>query len=372
MYIPTSKPYLDKGELDNVVSAMNDGAISGLFGKYIDEFENKFARYCDCKYGISTNSGTTALHVAVASLGIGKGDEVIVASLTNMATFFAVLYQYAKPVPVDIEKDTMNIDPGLIESKINKNTKAIMVVHLFGHPVDMDPIIKLAKKYKLYIIEDCAEAHGALYKGRKVGSLGDIGCFSFYSNKIVTTGEGGMITTNNAEIAAKSRSLKCLAFGTKNKFMHKSIGYGYRMTNIQAAIGCAQLKKVEVIIDKKRKIAKYYNEQFKNISELAIPVEKEYAKNVYWMYHVVLGRDVKLSRERVMNKLKEYGIETRESFIPYNMQEIFIRKGWVNHNECPNANYVAGKGFYIPSGPILSKKELEYVSGKIKKVLLNK
>lgn len=368
MKIPVSQPFLDKTETEYVLSALADGAISGLYGDYIDKFEEDFSHYSGCSYGVATNSGTSALHLALASLGVGAKDEVLVSSFTNMATFFAVLYQGAKPIPIDIEPDTWNINPQLIEEKINEKTKAILVVHIYGHPVDMDPILKIAKDHGLYVIEDCAEAHGALYKGKKVGSLGDVGCFSFYANKIITTGEGGMITTNNVEIADKARSLKSLAFGVNNKFMHEDIGFGYRMTNLQAAIGCAQLKKIDEIIDKKRKIAHYYNEKLKDICGLQLPIENPYAKNVYWMYHVVLNEEFGFPRAVVMKKLKDYGVEIREAFIPYNMQEIFIRRGWVNGDECPISNYVAENGFYIPSSPLLNKKELEYIISKIKDI----
>ena len=368
MNIPVSQPFLDEEETNYLLSALADGAISGLYGQYIDKFEEAFSHYSGCSYGIATNSGTSALHLALAALGIGKKDEILVSSFTNMATFFAVLYQGARPIPVDIEPDIWNINPASIEEKINEKTKAILVVHIYGHPADMDPILRIAKNYGLYVIEDCAEAHGALYKEQKVGSLGDVGCFSFYANKIITTGEGGMVTTNNVEIADKARSLKSLAFGVNNKFMHEDIGFGYRMTNLQAAIGCAQLKKIDEIIDKKRKIAHYYDENLRGIPGLQRPVEKNYAKNVYWMYHVVLHEEFNFPRELVMKKLNEYGIETREAFIPYNMQEIFIRKGWVNGNECPIANYVAKNGFYIPSSPLLGKKELQYIVNKIKDI----
>ncbi|MFC1786457.1 DegT/DnrJ/EryC1/StrS family aminotransferase [Halobacteriota archaeon] len=368
MKIPVSQPFLDEEETKYVLSALGDGAISGLYGQYIDKFEEDFSHYSGCAYGIATNSGTSALHLALASLGIGHADEILVSSFTNMATFFAVLYQGAKPIPIDIEPDTWNINPALIEEKINEKTKAILAVHIYGHPVDMDPILKIAKKYGLYVVEDCAEAHGALYKGIKVGSLGDVGCFSFYANKIITTGEGGMVTTNNAEIADKVRSLKSLAFGTNNKFMHTDIGFGYRMANIQAAIGCAQLKKIDEIIDKKRKIAHYYDENLRDISGLRLPVEKNYAKNVYWMYNIVLQEGFNFPREFVMKKLTRDGIETREAFIPYNMQEIFIQKGWVREDECPVANYVAKNGFYIPSSPLLGKNELDYIISKIKDI----
>lgn len=364
--ISVYSPQIGDRELENVVISLKTGMISGNAGEYIDKFEAGFAAYSGCSCGVATSSGTTALHLTVASLGIGPGDEVLVSSFTNMASFFAVLYQGARPVPVDIEPDTWNINPSLIEEKITKKTKAIMPVHIYGHPVDMDPVLEIARKHNLYVIEDCAEAHGALYKGQKVGSLGDIGCFSFYANKIITTGEGGMITTNDESLAKKARSLGSLAFGTGNKFMHEDIGYNYRLTNLQAAIGYAQLGKIDEIIERKRKVARYYNENLRDVPGLQLPVEKDYGRNVYWMYHVVLHRDFGFSRDVVMRKLKDCGIETRESFVPYNQQQIFISKGWVKGDECPEANYVAENGFYIPSSPSLEENELAYIVDRIK------
>lgn len=364
-HIPVSQPFLGKEETENVLSALANQAISGLYGEYIDRFEKGFSSYSGCSHGVATNSGTTALHLALAALGIGAGDEVLVSSFTNMATFFAVLYQGATPVPVDIEPDTWNINPALIEAKITDSTRAILVVHIYGHPVDMAPVLEVARRHKLYVIEDCAEAHGALYRGQKAGSLGDIGCFSFYANKIITTGEGGMLTMNDAELAAKARSLRSLAFGSKSKFMHEDIGFSYRLTNLQAAIGCAQLNRIEGIIEKKRNIARYYQENLRGISGLQLPVEKDYARNVYWMYHVVLHPDFGSPREAVMARLKDYGIETREAFIPYNRQQIFTRRGWVGADECPAANYVAENGFYLPSGPLLNEEQLAYIVGRI-------
>lgn len=366
MHIPVSQPFLDGKEREYVLSALSDGEISGIGGKYLRKFENDFAKYCGCSFGVAVNSGTSSLHIALAALGIGKGDEVLVSSFTNMATFFAVLYQGAKPIPIDIEPDTWNINPALIEEKVTKKTKAIVVVHIYGHPADMDPILEIAKKYNLYVIEDAAEAHGALYKGRKAGSLGDIGCFSFYYNKIVTTGEGGMVITSNAKIAEKARSLKGLAFGKDNKFMHEDLGFSYRLTNLQAALGCAQLERIEKTIERKRKIAAYYNKNLKGTPGLQLPVEKPYARNVYWMYHLVLKKDFGMPRDLLMKRLKEYGIETRESFVPYNMQEIFIKKGLTRKKECEVSNYVSEHGFYLPSGPVLTEKELEYIVAKIK------
>ncbi len=367
--IPVSEPSVGALEKRYVNDALKKKAISGLYGEYIGRFEKEFADYCGCAYGVGTNSGTSALHLALLALGIKKDDEVLVSTLTNMATFFAVIYGGARPVPIDIEVDTLNIDPGLIESRITGKTKAILVVHLFGQPVDMDPVIAVARRNKLFVIEDCAQAHGATYRGRKVGGIGDIGCFSFYANKIITTGEGGMITTNNREWAQKARSLKSLGFGDGNKFMHKYVGYNYRMTNLQAALGCAQLKGIDRVIWNKQRIAESYNNKLKDCVLLQLPVEKAYGRNVYWMYHILLRGGASNMRAEVMQSLLEAGIETREGFVPFNMQDIFIKKGWVNLEDCPRANSAALRGFYLPSSVTLKEKELAYIAGSLMKIL---
>jgi perosamine synthetase len=370
MKVPVAAPWLDSLETEYVNDALKQGAISGFFGDYITRFESEFSRYSDCEHGVANSNGTVALHLALAALGIGAGDEVLTATLTNMATFFAVLYTGAKPVPIDCESDTWNLDPAELEAKITPRTKAIMVVHLFGHPVDMDPVMAIARKHNLYVIEDCAEAHGATYKGRKVGGIGHVGCFSFYANKIITTGEGGMITTNDRKIADKARSLRGLAFGDTNKFMHKDIGFNYRMTNLQAAIGCAQFKKIEQIIERKRKMASLYRESFAPLGELVqLPVEKPYARNVYWMYHLGVAGKIAGKREIVMKKLAERGVETRESFIPFNGQDIFIAKGLTRLDECPKANDIGRRGFYLPSGPTLTLEQMRYVGESLKSVI---
>jgi len=370
-YIPVSQPLLGETEIGYVNDALSKGAISGFFGEYISRFERAFASYSDCEYGVATTSGTTALHLALIALSLKKGDEVLVSTLTNMATFFAVLYEGATPIPIDIEEDTWNLDPSLLESRITPRTRAIIVVHLFGHPVDMDPVVEIAQKYNLSVIEDCAEAHGATYKGKKVGSLGTVGCFSFYANKIITTGEGGMITTNDPSIHERARMLRGLAFGESNKFMHQDIGYNYRMTNLQAAMGCAQLEKIETIIMGKRRVASFYTDKLKDLpSLLQLPVEKSYARNVYWMYHVVLKGKAAGKRSVIMKKLLDKGIETREGFIPYNMQDIFIRKGWTHPEDCPKANAVSENSFYLPSTPDLTEEDLDYIVENLRTALI--
>ncbi len=366
MRIPVSRPSIGEEEKKLVAEALDSGEISGNFGKFIGEFERNFAGYSGSSFGVAASNGTTALHLALAVLKIGPGDEVLVSTFTNMATFFAVLYTGAKPVPIDIEPDTWNLDPALLESKINSKTKAIMAVHIYGHPVDMDPVLAVARKHNLFVIEDAAEAHGAEYKGKKAGSLGDIGCFSFYANKIITTGEGGMITTNNKEYADRARSLRSLAFGDSNKFMHKEIGFNYRLTNLQAALGCAQFKKIDGIIGKKREVARFYAENLKDLAEVQLPVEKDYAKNVYWMFHVVLRGKLEGRRKEVMDILRQKEIETREAFVPANQQEIFIKQGWTKESDCPTANRVGENGFYLPSGPVISEEEMNRVVSSLK------
>jgi len=369
MKIPVSSPFLGEEETKLVSEAVAAGEVSGNFGKFLPKFEKDFANYVGCEHGVAVSNGTTALHLALAALDIGPGDEVLAATFTNMATFFAILYQGATPVPVDIEPDTWNIDPALIEEKITSRTKAIIPVHIYGHPADMDPIMAIAKKHGLYVIEDAAEAHGAEYKSRKTGSFGDLNCFSFYANKIITTGEGGMITTNNKELADKARMLGSLAYGKEVRFRHEAVGFNYRLTNFQAALGCAQLKKIETTIGLKRDLASFYNQSLADIPELQLPSEKSYAKNVYWMYHVVLRNKAKGRRAEITAALKEAGIDTREAFMPYNLQKPEITKGLVGENACPVANDVAVNGFYLPSGPVLSEEERNHVADSLKSIL---
>jgi perosamine synthetase len=370
MIIPVSQPHMGEREKKYVNEALDSNAISGVFGGFIDRFEADFAKFCDSKYAVSCSNGTTALHLAMAAAGVKEGDEVLVSTLTNMASFFAVLYLNAKPVPVDIDLKTLTLDPADLARKITKKSKAIMVVHLFGHPTDMDPVNQLAAEHNLLVFEDCAEAHGATYKGRKVGSLGNAGCFSFFANKILTTGEGGMITTDDPEIAKKARSLKALAFGTSNKFMHQDIGFNYRMTNLQAAVGCGQMDQADELVEKRRQIAKFYSKRFERFQDqLCLPMEMDYAKSSYWMYHLVLRNSLVDKRAQIMHSLKAVGIETREGFIPYNLQEIFIGRGWTSPNDCPNANKVAYASFYLPTGPAITEPELDYVATKFCSIL---
>lgn len=370
MKVPVSRPHLGEPEVEFVNQALRANALSGVFGEFIERFEKEFAAFCETDYAVSCSNGTTALHLALAAAGVKEGDEVLVSTLTNMASFFAVLYLGARPVPVDIDPETLTMDPVDLERKITRKSRAVMVVHLFGHPTDMDPVNELARKHGLLVFEDCAEAHGATYKGKRVGSLSHAAGFSFFANKIITTGEGGAVTTNDPEIARKARNLKALAFGSTNKFMHEDIGYNYRMTNLQAAVGCGQMQIADWLVERRREIARFYAGALQRYSaHLALPVEKPYAKSVYWMYHIVLRGALAGRRTEIMTALRDQGIETREGFIPYNLQEIFLRRGWTRPDDCPNANKVAYSSFYLPTGPDISAAELEYVAQTFASIL---
>ena len=362
--IPVCTPLLSGKEIKYVSDCLRTNWISSQ-GKYISEFEEKFAAYCNVRFGVTTTNGTTALHLALAVLDIKKGDEVIVPSFTMIATVFAICYAGAKPVLVDAELDTGNIDVGQIEKKITKKTKAILPVHIYGHPCDMDPIIKIARKHKIYVIEDAAEAHGALYKGRKAGSLGNLGCFSFYANKLITTGEGGMIVTNSKKIAQKLRLLKNLSF-IKRRFIHYCVGYNYRMTNIQAAIGLAQLQNIERFIQLRRQHAFLYNRLLKPLDWIKTPIEKPYAKNVYWMYGITLEGKRGQEKKRLMKYLKDKGIETRDFFIGMHRQPVFKKMGLFKNEKYPNTDILASRGLYLPSGSGLKNHEIKTVAEAIK------
>jgi perosamine synthetase len=360
--VPVCAPKIGEKEVEYVSNCIRSSWISCL-SEYVLEFEEKFAKYCSCKYGVATNSGTTALHLALATLGIGKGDEVIIPTFTMIATENAVKYTGEKPVLIDSELNTWNINVTKIEEKITKKTKAIMPIHTYGHPCDMDPILELAEKYDLYVVEDAAEAHGAEYKGRKTGSLGHMGCFSFYANKIITTGEGGAIVTNDEELAERAGWLRGHAFGRHGKhFYHEAIGFGYRITGMQAALGIAQLESIEDFVKIRRSNARSYNSLLSELGDkVVLPPEAEWAKNVYWMYSVLTeDREV---REGLMRFLEEKGIESRTFFYPIHQQPIYrhLAKG----SFFPVADELANRGVNLPSGNNLAREDIEYVCDSI-------
>ncbi len=331
------------------------------------EFEKRFSRFCNAEYGIATSSGTTALHLALVALGVGKGDEVILPTLTMIATANPVIFAGATPVFVDSEPNTWNIDVAAIEEKITDRTRAILPVHIYGHPVDMDPLLSLAKKHNLFVVEDAAEAHGAEYKGRIVGCLGDIGCFSFYTNKIITTGEGGMTVTKNSETAEKLNLLRDLAHSKEKRYLHYQIGFNYRMTNLQAAIGVAQMERIDEFIRNRRRNAKLYNSILRDIKGITLPPEADWAKNIYWLYSILIQDDFGTSRDELLTKLAERGIETRPFFIPMHKQPVFEEMGLIS-GDYPIADELCAKGICLPSSSSLKENQINYVCDAIKEI----
>jgi perosamine synthetase len=364
--IPVFEPIIGEEEIKAVVATLRRGEVSGSFGLALDKFENDFAKYVGCKHGIATTSGTTALHLAAAAMDIKAGDEVLVSSSTNIATALAVIHNNAIPVPVDSEDTTWNLNLDLIELLITPKTKAIIPVHLYGHPVDMDKLMKIARKNDLKVIEDCAESHGATCRGKMTGSFGDAGCFSFYANKIITTGEGGMIVTNNKALAEKMRLLRNLAF-TKPRFRHEYAGYNFRMTSYQAAMGLAQLKKINKIIENKRRVARLYNKHLKNIPGLKLPVELDWAKNVYWMYAITVEPEFGASRDQLMKHLFNDGIDTRTFFCPMNQQPVLRSIKGFKAVPCPVADRLWETGLYLPSSWNLTEKTIRKIANSIAK-----
>lgn len=358
------EPAIGEDEIAAVTSALRRGEISGNFGQALSEFETEFAAYCGVKHGIAVSNGTVALQLAVAAASLGSGDEVLLSASTNIATALGIIHNGAVPVPVDSENVTWNLDLNLIESLITSRTKAIIPVHLYGHPVDMDRLMEIARKHKLLVIEDAAEAHGALVRGRKTGSFGDMACFSFYANKIITTGEGGMVVTNDDGLAERLRLLRNLAFTTP-RFRHEVAGYNFRMAGYQAAMGVTQLRKIESVIEEKRRVAHTYNRYLSDVPGLQLPVEMEWARNVYWMYAIVVKPDFGLTRDQLARKLAEAGIETRTFFCPMNQQPCLLERPNFRPTPCPVADDLWATGLYLPSTHILSEATIRYISDAI-------
>jgi len=360
--IPVAMPELGKEELDNVVEAVKSGWVSSR-GPFVDEFERRFSSTMGVRHGVAVSNGTAALHLALAALGIGRDCDVLVPSLTFVATANAVTYTGAKVVFVDSHPGYWCIDPEAIEKSITERTKAILLVHLYGHPCDMDPIMETARLHGLYVIEDCAEAHGAEYKGKKVGSFGDVSCFSFYGNKIMTTGEGGMCLTNDDELADKMEILKNQGMNPKRKYWHDLIGFNYRMTNPQAALGLAQLEKLDRLVNKKRAIAKIYHELLNGCEGvLQGSPEMPWAKNVYWLSSMLLERS---KRDEVINCLNYEGIETRPFFYP-----IHRLPPYREDISLPVAERLSASGLNLPSGPKIEESEVRHVALALQKALL--
>jgi perosamine synthetase len=366
MKIPVFEPVIGEDEIAAVTAALRRGEISGNFGQVLSEFESEFAAYCGVRHGVAVSNGAVALQLAVAAAGLGPGDEVLVSTSTNIATALGIIHNGAAPVPVDSENVTWNLNLDVMESLITVRTKAILPVHLYGHPVDMDHLMQIANKYKLLVIEDAAEAHGALVRGRKTGSFGEMACFSFYANKIITTGEGGMVVTNDDALAQRLRLLRNLGFTTP-RFRHEVAGYNFRMTGYQAAMGVTQLRKIESIIEEKRRVAHTYNRYLNNIPGLQLPVELEWARNVYWMYAIAVKPDFGPTRDQLARGLAEAGIETRTFFCPMNQQPCLQSQPGFRDIPCPVADRLWQTGLYLPSTHTLSEEKIQGIAASIRR-----
>ncbi|MCB9131205.1 MAG: DegT/DnrJ/EryC1/StrS family aminotransferase [Anaerolineales bacterium] len=361
--IPVCEPTLDGNELKYVQQAVETNWISSA-GGFIRDFEARFAEECGAKYGIACANGTVALHLALATLGLEPGDEVIIPAFTMIATINAVTYCGATPVLVDNELDFWQMDVEDVARKITPRTKAIIPVHIYGHPVDMDALNELACRHGITVIEDAAEAHGAEYKGRRTGGLGAAAAFSFYGNKILTTGEGGMITTNDQDIARLAWNLRDHAFSSERHFWHKFVGFNYRMTNLQAAVGLAQVERLNELVAARRRNAAHYTSLLRDIPGITTPPEAPWAKNVFWMYGIMVERDsFGMNRDQLRSVLADNGIETRTFFIPMHCQPVYWNtfKG----QRFPVAERLCRDGFYLPSSSSLTINEIERVAAAI-------
>jgi perosamine synthetase len=375
--IPVNEPLIGDKEIEYVQDCLRTGWISSA-GKYLERFEQAWAEYCGMQYGIAVSNGTTALQVAIACLDLQPGDEVILPTFTIISCAQAVTYNGAVPVLVDSDPRTWCMDVNQVADKITPRTRAIMPVHIYGHPVDMDPIRSLAKQHGLIVIEDAAEAHGAQYLSNRgqpnqawhrCGGLSDISVFSFYANKLVTTGEGGMVLTNDPVIAEKARGLRNLCFRPERRFYHTQLGYNFRLTNLQAAIGLAQVERMPETVAKKRWIGEYYNNRLKRFSKVQLPVEEPWARQVYWMYGMVLDEITGFSAADFAKKLFEKGIETRPFFLGMHEQPVFTEQGLFKDEVYPVAERIARQGFYLPSGLTLTEAQLEQVCQAVEGIL---
>ena len=375
--IPVNEPLLGNRELEYVAECVRTGWISSA-GRFIEEFEEKWASYCKRGYGIAVSNGTAALQVAIACLELKPGDEVIMPTFTIISCALAVVYNGGVPVLVDCDPRTWCMDVDQVKRKITERTRAIMPVHIYGHPVDMDPILDLAEKHGLAIIEDAAEVHGAEYLSkrgtphsawRRCGNFGTLSCFSFYANKLITTGEGGMVLTDDPVLAEKTRSLRNLCFETNRRFHHQELGFNFRLTNLQAALGLAQVSRIEEIIARKRSMGAEYTRRLAAIEGLELPVEEPWAHNVYWMYGLVLSEKTGMDAAVFGAKLKQRGIESRPFFLGLHEQPALCRRGLFLQERYPVADRIARQGLYLPSGLALTTEQIVEVCDAVREVL---
>jgi len=369
-FIPVNTPLINNKDALSVAKTIKSGWISSE-GPSVKEFEKKIAKFLDRRFGCAVSSGTAALEIAIRSLGLNKNDEVIMPSFTIISNAMAIVKSSAKPILVDVNLNTWNIKIEDIEKKITKKTKCLMIPHIYGLANDMDKILEITKKYDLYLIEDAAEVFGLKYKNKQCGSFGDISILSFYANKHITTGEGGMLLTNNPKLNEKFKDYRNLCFGSKkNRFNHYDISWNYRYTNIQATLGLSQLKRIGKIIKKKHEIGNYYYKHFKNIKNIILqPNKLSYCKNIYWVFGIVLKKNNKNNISSVIKKLQSKNIGTRPFFWPMHKQDAFKKKNYFKNIKLSNSEFISKNGFYLPSGLGLTSKELKFVKDTVISIL---
>lgn len=367
--IPVNEPLLDGREKELLLQCIESGWISSE-GPFVSEFETKFSHFVSRRHGVAVCNGTAALDIAVAALEIGPGDEVIVPSLTIISCVHQIVRAGAVPVFVDADATTWNMDVSQVEARITSRTKAILAVHIYGLPVDMDPLMQIARRHGLKVIEDAAEVIGQTYRGKPCGSFGDLSVFSFYPNKHITTGEGGMIVANDGNLAERCRSLRNLCFQPERRFVHEEIGWNYRMTNLQAALGLAQLERVNEFVARKRAMGSLYTSLLADLPQLKLPIaETNYSKNIYWVYGLVLGDEIKMDAADVMKRLSARGVGTRPFFWPLHLQPVLEKCGLTGGETLPVSEGLGRRGFYLPSGLALSVGQVEQAVRALREVL---
>jgi perosamine synthetase len=367
--IPVNRPVLDGNEQKYLTECIETGWISSE-GSFVKALEVKFAQLMGCRHGVAVCNGSLAIDLALAGLRIGPGDEVILPTFTIISCAAAVVRAGAVPVVVDSAADTWNIDPALIGAKVTARTKAIMPVHIYGLPVDMDPVLEIAKEYGLFVVEDAAEQHGQTYNGRPVGSFGDAATVSFYPNKHVTTGEGGMVLTNNAELAERCRRLRNLAFDVERRYIHEELGWNLRMSNLQAAVGVAQLERIDEFLRKKRLIGRWYQERLGGHPLLQLPVARtSYADNLYWVFGVVLGERVPFDAVEAITRLRAKGVDARHFFWPMHEQPALRKLGYFAEERCPVSERLGRRGLFLPSGIGTTREEVDRSAETLMEIL---
>ena len=375
--IPVNEPVIGVRDQEYVIECLQSGWVSSA-GKFIETFESTWAQYCGREHGVTTSSGTSALQTSLACLELNPGDEVIIPTFTIISCALAVIYNGGTPILVDSDPETWCMNVSQIEERITKRTRAIMAVHIYGHPVDMDPLLQIAEQNNLAVIEDAAEAHGAEYlhghneqeqEWVRCGSMGTMSVFSFYANKLVTSGEGGMIVTNDSHLASKARNIRNLCFEPKQRFLHNNLGHNFRMTNMQAALGLAQSERIQETVNWKRRMGQRYTERLSDIKAIQLPIERSWSRQVYWMYGILLDKSHNLTARALADKLTDLGIQTRPFFLGMHAQPALQNLGLFQSQDYPVADHLSENGLYLPSGLALSEQQMDAVCAALHKIL---